>query len=149
MQRKIYGFVLMAVLGLSLSSLLTATETPRPATSPLPAVQGELIKIEGDLFTIKDPTGKEKQLRIDQETRVVGVFHQGDYVQAWVLPDGRTESIIAFRKDTDKERGRAFLRSRNRRSGGASISEAPPDSPTPLSLSFQLSGDCAVKGFAS
>lgn len=104
MQRFLQGSIVVTVLGLFLPSLSMATETPRSQGNVYPAVQGELIKIEDKIFTVKDPTGKERQLQIDQETSQVGVFHQGVYVQAWVLPDGRTESIIAFRKNKDTER---------------------------------------------
>jgi len=104
MQRFLRGSIMFTVLGLILPSLAMATETSRSQGSMKPAVQGELVKIEDKIFTVKDPSGKERQLKIDQETAQVGVFHQGVYVQAWVLPDGRTESIIAFRKNKDSER---------------------------------------------
>jgi hypothetical protein len=103
-RRILQGSIVAAVLGLIIPSLAMATETSRSQGRVDPAVQGELIKIEDKVFTVKDPTGKERQLKIDQETAQVGVFHQGVYVLAWVLPDGRTESIIAFRKNKDSER---------------------------------------------
>jgi hypothetical protein len=81
-----------------------AIDTPYAQTAKKPAVLGELIKIEDQVLTVKDPTGKELQLTIDQGTTQVGMFHQGVYVQAWLLPDGRTESIVAYRTNKDTER---------------------------------------------
>lgn len=105
MQRILQGAALMGVIGLAIASFSLATDRPetRPGTSP--AIQGELIKMEGELFTVKDPTGRKQQLRINRDTKLVGVFKTGDYVQAWVLPDGRTESIIAFKKDMEPGQG--------------------------------------------
>lgn len=104
MRRFLQGSIVVTVLGLFLPSLSMAIEASRSQGSVNPAVQGELIEVEDNIFTVKDPTGKKQQLKIDQATTQVGMFHQGDYVQAWVLPDGRTEFIIAFRKNKDTER---------------------------------------------
>jgi hypothetical protein len=97
MQKLLQASIFLALVGFTLPSLCFGTEGPdtRPITSP--AVHGQLIKMEGNLFTIKAPTGQMRQLRIDQETKLVGEFRTGDYVQAWLLPDGRTESIIAYK----------------------------------------------------
>jgi len=105
MQRLLQGALLMGVIGFPIASSSSATDRPdiRPNTSP--AIQGELVKMEGELFTVKDPTGRQQQLRIDRDTKMVGVFRTGDYVQAWVSPDGRTESIIAFKKDKEPGQG--------------------------------------------
>lgn len=105
MQQLLRGSMLMGIIALALPSFSLATERPDVRQSTLPAIQGELIKMEGEIYTVKDPAGKTQQLRIDRETKLVGVFRTGDYVQAWVLPDGRTESIIAFKKDKDTGQG--------------------------------------------
>lgn len=104
MQRFLQGSLAFTVIGFILPSLAIAAETLPSQGSVNPAVQGELVKIEDTVITVKDPTGKERQLNIDRETAQVGVFRQGAYVQAWVLPNGRTESIIAFRTNRDSER---------------------------------------------
>ncbi len=67
-------------------------------------VWGQVINIDADRWTVKSQDGKEWLLRIDQETIQVGSFDQGAYVQAWVWPDGRTESIIAYRTNRETER---------------------------------------------
>lgn len=104
MQSVLQRSIMVAIMGLYIPVAALAAETPHLQGVVNPAVQGELIKIDDKIFTVKDPSGKERQLTIDQETVRVGVFHQGVYVQAWFHPDGRTESIVAFRKNRDTER---------------------------------------------
>jgi hypothetical protein len=88
----------------SCSHAITALQALRYEGSSLsPAIHGELVKMEGQIYTVKDKTGRTQQLRIDRETKMGGVFRTGDYMQAWVLSDGRTESIIAY-----KDMGQSF-----------------------------------------
>jgi hypothetical protein len=89
--------ILLTALSLSIPSWSQATETSRTQGHAHSPVLGELIKVQANVLTVIAPDGKEQQLTIDQDTAQIGIFHQGVYVQAWVLPDGRTESIIAFR----------------------------------------------------
>lgn len=98
MQKLLSGSILLTLIGFTLPSFALDTEKPggRPATSP--AIHGVLVKKEGDIFTVKAPTGRKLQLSIDRETKMVGDFQTGSYVQAWVSPDGRTESIIAYKE---------------------------------------------------
>jgi hypothetical protein len=104
MQNFLQVSVLVAVLGLILPSLATATDMARSRGSVPSPVEGKLIIVKDTIFTVKDLNGRERQLKIDQRTAQFGEFHQGVHVQAWVLPDGRTESIIAFRTNRDTER---------------------------------------------
>lgn len=99
-----HAVLLCALAGLFFPPIVTATETTRSQGPANPSIQGELVKIEKTILTVKDPSGKERQVKVDQHTAQFGVFHQGVYVQAWVRPDGRTESIVAFRTNRDSER---------------------------------------------
>lgn len=74
-----------------------ALELPIAPGQAKSSVLGELVRIDDSTFTVKDQLGKEQELKIDNRTTQVGRFHQGTHVRAWVLPDGRTESIIEFR----------------------------------------------------
>lgn len=104
MRRIRSRFVLFVIVGLTSPTLSMATESSQPRGTLNPAVQGELVKMEDKIVVVKDQSGKERWLNIDQDTAQIGVFRQGAYVQAWVLPNGRTESIIAFRTNRDSER---------------------------------------------
>lgn len=104
MQRLRGGFVLFAIMGLISPTLLQANESSQSQGTMNPAVQGELVRMEDTIFVVKDTSGHERRLEVDQNTAQIGVFHQGVYVQAWVRPDGRTESIVAFRTNRDSER---------------------------------------------
>jgi hypothetical protein len=97
MQRLLPASLVVAAIGLILPAFTLAIERSEAQPILSPAIHGELIKMEGEIYTVKDKTGRTQQLRIDRETKIVGVFRTGDYVQAWVLPDGRTESIIAYK----------------------------------------------------
>ncbi len=97
MQRLLPASIVAAAIGFILPAFTLATEKSEAQPILSPAIHGELIKMEGQIYTVKDKTGRTQQLRIDRETKMVGIFRTGDYVQAWVLPDGRTESIIAYK----------------------------------------------------
>lgn len=100
MRTFIHGSLL--IMGLLLPTWSQATEPPAVPSQAKSSVLGELVSIDDSIFTVKDQSGKELQLKIDHKTTQVGMFHQGTHVRAWVLPDGRTESIIEFRT-TERE----------------------------------------------
>ncbi len=102
-----YILIVAPILFVSISffpSESAATEISRQQSQENPPVLGELVKIEANVLTVKDPDGNERQLTIDHQTTKVGALDRGVYVQAWVLPDGRTESIVAFRTNRQTER---------------------------------------------
>lgn len=92
----------LVIMGLLLPTWSQAIEPPAAPSQAKSTVLGELVSIDDSVFTVKDRSGKELQLKIDHRTTQVGMFHQGTQVRAWVLPDGRTESIIEFRT-TERE----------------------------------------------
>lgn len=91
---------LMALLITILFSALTyAAEPPQkpPATSAQPAgaqeIQGELLKIDKGGCVLKDNFGKEVQLRINTNTKMVGDPKPGDKVEVSVMEGGIATSI--------------------------------------------------------
>ena len=92
---------LMALLIIILISALTyAAEPPPqkpPATSAQPAgaqeIQGELLRIDKGGCVLKDSFGKEVQLRINTNTRMVGEPKPGDKVEVSVMEGGIATSI--------------------------------------------------------
>lgn len=92
--------VLIGILGLGTATLASAAD-PMPAQSkdPLaaPAAQpmkGELLRIEGEFYVVKDVAGKEVRLQVSKDTVLDARLKAGDKIDAQVLPDGRTLMIL-------------------------------------------------------
>jgi uncharacterized protein YdeI (BOF family) len=71
----------------------------RPADSPLysPAVEGEVLKIDGDAYFVKDINGREIRVHADQNTKKDGNITVGDEVLARMdetWSPGHAESLI-------------------------------------------------------
>lgn len=71
-----------------------APSKPSPSTSAAQPLKGQLIKIEGDVYVVKDAAGKEIRLRVNQETVLQADLHVGDKIDAEVLPDGRAATML-------------------------------------------------------
>ena len=66
-------------------------------------VEGELIKIEGRYYVIKDREGKQLYLEVSSDTELAGAFKPGDRVEIWTSP---VEHALAIRASTsDEEEG--------------------------------------------
>jgi len=64
-----------------------------PITSGLQTVQGDVLKIEGDSYVVKDMTGKEIRLHVDKTTKLEGSFKAGDKIEAQVTEKGHALGI--------------------------------------------------------
>ncbi len=76
------------------------TAAADPATSSQPSsgvrvVQGELLKIEGEFYIVKEAGGKEVRLRVNKESVVDARVKAGQKIDAQVLPDGHVLTIFA------------------------------------------------------
>ena len=66
-------------------------------------VRGRVLKIDGQMYLIKERSGKEVQLRVDKQTQKGQVnlkdepFKIGDRVEAYMTPDGHAFSISLTR----------------------------------------------------
>ena len=84
---KRYGLMLCTALagatlivGLATAADKAAEKTP--ITPGLQTVQGDVLKIEGDSYVVKDMTGKEIRLHVDKTTELEGSFKAGDQIEA-------------------------------------------------------------------
>ncbi|MBI3803631.1 MAG: hypothetical protein HY282_07685 [Nitrospirae bacterium] len=83
MLKKIFGFIgafalVMALAGVSLAGTIT----------------GEIVKIEGDMVSVKDSGGKIHQIHVDPAaTKKSGELKQGDKVKAEVDEKGHASSV--------------------------------------------------------
>jgi uncharacterized protein YdeI (BOF family) len=67
-----------------------ASPTPPPATEPAAAyseiVRGELVKIEGNYYVVRDDAGKEIRLHYGSDTELVGEVEPGDQIEVRASP---------------------------------------------------------------
>ncbi|MGH7236805.1 MAG: hypothetical protein ACREIO_10520 [Nitrospiraceae bacterium] len=90
--KKLIGLVaLTAILCLGLVSLTYAAAEPAAAGSQ--TVKGDLLKIEGEFYVVKDGAGKEVRLHVDKSTKLQGDIKAGDKIEAQATDKGHAVSI--------------------------------------------------------
>ncbi|MER3423423.1 MAG: hypothetical protein C4293_09530 [Nitrospiraceae bacterium] len=67
--------------------------TSEPSGTKSSVVRGEVLKIEGSAYVIKESSGREIRLPVDQDTRMEHTPKVGDKIVAQMAEDGRTRSI--------------------------------------------------------
>jgi uncharacterized protein YdeI (BOF family) len=60
-------------------------------------VTGVVLKIDGDVYVVKQETGKEVRVQVDKRTTMIGNIRPGDSIEAQVLESGRAISIKQLR----------------------------------------------------
>ena len=68
------------------------------------SLKGEVLKMEGEFFVVRDASGKEVSLRVDKDTKMVDAVQVGDKIEAELQGD-RASSI---RKSAESKRGGAI-----------------------------------------
>jgi uncharacterized protein YdeI (BOF family) len=63
-------------------------------------VKGEILKIDGQNYTVKDKSGKEVKFAVDKETQLQGPVKEGDSIEAKIAQDGTADSV---KKASDKK----------------------------------------------
>ncbi len=90
--RKLIGLIaLTAILCLGLAPLTYAADEPAAAGSQ--TVKGDLLKIEGEFYVVKDASGKELRLHVDGSTKLEGTIKAGDKIEAQATDKGHATSI--------------------------------------------------------
>jgi hypothetical protein len=56
-------------------------------------VEGDLLKIEGEFYTVHDMADHEVRLHVDKITHLEGAFKAGDKVEAYVTDTGHARSM--------------------------------------------------------
>ena len=95
------GLVVVAFL-LSLDAsapTFAADSTPAPskpssAPSMVQALKGQVIKIEGEQYVVRDAMGKEVRLHVNQETILQADLHVGDKVDVEMASDGKALTLL-------------------------------------------------------
>lgn len=84
MMKRILGLIGVFVMVLAMASVGFAGK----------AITGEIVKIDGEMISIKDDTGKVQQVHVDPKaTKKTGELKQGAKVTAQVNDQGHAESI--------------------------------------------------------
>ena len=79
MKKLIVQFMFAMVIGVAVVSLSYAADMPESPT--LKTIKGDLLKIEGEFYVVKDMAGKEIRLHADKTTLLEDGIKEGDKVQ--------------------------------------------------------------------
>ena len=55
--------------------------------------EGDLLKVDGDFFVVKDDNGKEIRLQTGKDSKLTGSHKVGDRIRAEYTPEGRVLSV--------------------------------------------------------
>ena len=90
--KKLIGlFVFAMILSTGMAPLsFAAGDMAAPSTQTL---QGDLLKIDGEFYVVKDMSGKETRLHVDKTTKLDGAIKAGDKVEAQATEKNHALSI--------------------------------------------------------
>ena len=88
-------FGLISVSNAADPSAQSTEKMGKSSASAAQSVTGEILKVEGENYTIKDASGKEVRLHVDKTTKTHGSLKVGDKVEAEATPEGHATSIKA------------------------------------------------------
>jgi ribosomal protein S1 len=74
-------------------SIIHLTAAGTTASSGSGIVEGDVLKIEGEFYTVHDTAGHEVRLHVDKTTNLEGAFKAGDKVEAYVTDKGHARSM--------------------------------------------------------
>jgi hypothetical protein len=90
--KKLVGlFVFAMILSVGIASLsYAADDMAAPLTQ---TVTGDLLKIDGEFYVVKEMAGKEVRLHVDKTTQLEGTIKVGDKVEAQATEKDHALSI--------------------------------------------------------
>lgn len=80
-----------AILIVGMTPLIYAAE--QMAAPGTQAIKGDLLRIDGEFFVVKDTSGKEVRLHVDSTSKLEGTFKAGDKIEAQASDKGHALSI--------------------------------------------------------
>jgi hypothetical protein len=91
MKKLIIPFMFAMAIGVGMASLsFAAGDMAEPNTQ---TVNGDLLKIEGEFYVVKDILGKETRLHVDKTTTMDGSINVGEKVEAQATEKNHALSI--------------------------------------------------------
>ena len=90
--KKLIGlFVFAMILSAGMASYSYATDDM--AAPNTQTVKGDLLKIDGEFYVVKDMAGKEIRLHVDKTTAIDGIMKVGDKVEVQTTEKNHAGSI--------------------------------------------------------
>ena len=81
-------------------SIIHLTATGKMATPGSKIVEGDILKIEGEYYTVHDTAGHEVRLHVNKTTYLEGPFRVGDKVEVYATDKGHARSMYHIQEFT-------------------------------------------------
>jgi hypothetical protein len=93
-----FNAVKVAVVSIALSAVMLmdgpcAGETDQAGSGASQVVKGSVLDQDGEYYVIKDMSGHEMRLHVNQDTQMTDRIKVGDRIEAQVTSDGHAKSI--------------------------------------------------------
>jgi hypothetical protein len=88
-----FGWLALVAVTVSFGAAALAYAGEQPAAKSSKTVQGEVLRIEGEFYVVKEASGKEVRLHVNKDTRLDGAPKAGDKIEAQTTADGHATSI--------------------------------------------------------
>lgn len=102
-----FGLLSTAAMAMPAESMSDRGGDPATSTDPMKqsspgmtsgsqdrlSIQGEILKVQGEMYTVQDASGKEVQLHVDESTQKSGKLKEGDQIEAEVTEEGHALSL--------------------------------------------------------
>jgi hypothetical protein len=90
MKRPNLLFVFVLIGGIGIATLSYAAGSK--------IVEGDLLRVDGEFYTVHDSAGHEVRLHVDKTTQLEGAFKAGDKVEAHVTDKGHARSMYHIKQ---------------------------------------------------
>jgi uncharacterized protein YdeI (BOF family) len=64
------------------------------------SIEGEILRVQGENYVVKDSTGAEVNLHVDESTEKSGSLKKGDRIEAEITSDGHAFSVKKAEKES-------------------------------------------------
>lgn len=91
MKKLISPFMFAIIIGVGMASFSYAAEEMTSPNNQM--VKGDLLKIDGEFYVVKDTAGKEIRLHVDKTSQLDGTFKAGDKIEAQANDKAHASSI--------------------------------------------------------
>jgi ribosomal protein S1 len=81
-------------------SIIHLTAGGKMAMSGSKIVEGDILKIEGEYYTVHDTAGHEVRLHVNKKTHLEGTFRVGDKVEVYATDKGHARSMYHIKDFT-------------------------------------------------